>query len=177
MRVVSGELRGRRIVAPGGTATRPTTDKVREAVFNALGSLDLLHGSHVADLYAGSGALGIEALSRGAEHVVFVERDRSALTAMRENLADLGLEARAKVVPGDVMAMVASIDADVVFVDPPYEFDAWERLLSLIRAPFVVVESGRSLGDADLGSGDWEITRSKRYGRTWVTFLRRPEES
>ena len=88
MRVVAGELRGRRIDAPPGLDTRPTTDKVREAVFNALGSLDLIRDATVADLYAGSGALGIEALSRGAAHCTFVERDRTALRTLRGNLAD-----------------------------------------------------------------------------------------
>ena len=77
MRVVAGELRGRRIEAPPGGDTRPTTDKVREAVFNSLGSLDLVRDARVADLFAGSGALGIEALSRGASHCIFVERDRA----------------------------------------------------------------------------------------------------
>ena len=78
MRVVAGELGGRRLIAPAGTSTRPTTDRVREAIFNSLGSAGLLDGALVADLFAGSGAIGIEALSRGAERCVFVERDRTA---------------------------------------------------------------------------------------------------
>ncbi len=96
MRVVAGELRGRRIDAPPGNDTRPTTDKVREATFNALGSLDLVRDALVVDLYAGSGALGIEALSRGAAHCTFVERDRSALRTLRDNLAALGLDDRSR---------------------------------------------------------------------------------
>ncbi len=79
MRVIAGEFGGRRLVTPEGTATRPTTDRVREAVFNSLGSAGLLEGALVVDLFAGSGAVGIEALSRGAERCVFVERDRAAL--------------------------------------------------------------------------------------------------
>jgi 16S rRNA (guanine966-N2)-methyltransferase len=169
MRVVAGELRGRRIVAPDGATTRPTTDKVREAVFNALGSLGVVDGALVADLYAGSGAMGIEALSRGAEHCTFVERDRDALRALRANLSTLGLEARSRVTTGDVMAVASAIDADVVFADPPYDFAAWDRLLSLVRADLVVAESGREL---DLPAG-WRATRARRYGRTWVTFLER----
>ncbi|MGH9134562.1 MAG: 16S rRNA (guanine(966)-N(2))-methyltransferase RsmD [Ilumatobacteraceae bacterium] len=169
MRVVSGELRGRRIVAPAGRATRPTTDKVREAIFNSLGSLDVVAGSHVADLYAGSGAVGIEALSRGAQHCTFVERDRDALRALRANLETLGLVDRSRVVAGDVMAVAAAIDADPVFADPPYDFAAWDRLLGAVRARFVVAESGGELVAPD----GWEITRSRRYGRTWVTFLER----
>jgi 16S rRNA (guanine966-N2)-methyltransferase len=171
MRVVAGELRGRRIVAPAGESTRPTTDKVREAVFNALGSQGVLVDAHVADLYAGSGALGIEALSRGAAHCVFVERDRNALRALRENLSTLGLDDRSRVVTGDVLAVAASVVADVVFADPPYEFEAWERLLGVIRSSMVVAEAGHELA-APQG---WELTRSKRYGRTWVSFLVRTD--
>src|SRR5829696_7781962 len=89
VRVVAGELRGRRIVAPPGATTRPTSDRVREAVFNALGSLGVVDGAAVADLYAGSGAMGIEALSRGAASCTFVERDRDALRALRENIDSL----------------------------------------------------------------------------------------
>jgi 16S rRNA (guanine966-N2)-methyltransferase len=173
VRVVAGELRGRRIVAPEGSTTRPTTDKVREAVFNALGSLDLVVGAVVADLYAGSGAMGIEALSRGAAMCTFVERDRDALRALRTNIEALGLADRARVTGGDVFAVAAAIDADVVFADPPYDFEAWDRLLANVRAPFFVAESGQPLDDDAVAATGWRITRSKRYGRTWVTFLSR----
>ncbi|MDJ0770759.1 MAG: 16S rRNA (guanine(966)-N(2))-methyltransferase RsmD [Ilumatobacter sp.] len=175
MRVVAGELGGRLFEAPPGLDTRPTTDKVREAVFNALGSLDLVRDAAVADLFAGSGALGIEALSRGAAHCTFVERDRRALRTIRENLRQLDLADRSRVVAGDAAVLVGGLDVDIVFVDPPYEFDAWPELLRSTRAPFVVAEAGRSLdrvdGVAELDA--WEITRTKRYGRTWVTFLER----
>ena len=134
MRVVAGELRGRRIEAPPGTGTRPTTDKVREATFNALGSLDVVRDAVVIDLYAGSGALGIEALSRGAEHCTFIERDRAAIRTLRENLASLGLEDRAKVVPGDAFVFAKGVDADLVLADPPYGFDAWPELLAAVLA-------------------------------------------
>ncbi len=120
---VAGEFRGRRLVAPAGTSTRPTTDRVREATFNALGSRDLVVGAQVADLFAGSGAIGIEALSRGAEHCTFVERDRDALRALRTNLDTLGIADRSRVVTGDVLAVAAAVDADLVFADPPYDFD------------------------------------------------------
>ena len=105
MRVVAGELRGRRIEAPPGTDTRPTTDKVREATFNALGSLDLVRDALVVDMFAGSGALGIEALSRGAAHCTFIERDRTALRTLRDNIDVLGLTDKARVVPGDAMVL------------------------------------------------------------------------
>jgi 16S rRNA (guanine966-N2)-methyltransferase len=156
-------------MAPEGPATRPTTDKVREAVFNSLSSFDRLDGARVADLYAGSGALGIEALSRGAAHCTFVERDRSALRALKENLATLGLEGVSRVIVGDALVALPALAVDLVFADPPYDTDPWERLLALSPADLVVAESGREL-DPPPG---WEVTRSKRYGRTWVTFVER----
>ncbi len=172
MRVVAGELRGRRIEAPPGKDTRPTTDKVREAVFNALGSLDLIRDATVADLYAGSGALGIEALSRGAAHCTFVERDRSAVRVLRGNLAALGLDERSRVVTADASRAVVGLDVDVVLADPPYDFDGWSDLLGATSAAFVVAEAGRPLDDVDLPAA-WSAIRTKRYGRTWVTFFER----
>lgn len=172
MRIVAGELRGRLIEAPPGRDTRPTTDKVREAVFNALGSLDVVRDAVVADLYAGSGALGIEALSRGAAEVVFVERDRAALRVLRANLENLGLADRARVQHGDVLALAGRVSADLVLADPPYEFEAWGELLAKLDAGFVVAESGRSLEDLSDQDG-WRSVRAKRYGRTWVTFFER----
>lgn len=170
MRVISGELGGRKLVAPAGTTTRPTTDKVRQAVFNSLGSMGVIEGAVVADLYAGSGALGIEALSRGAERCVFVERDREALRALRENLQSLGLEPRSTVHATDVMAWVPAMrGVDIAFIDPPYAFDAWAQLLSLVDVGMVVAEADDPV-EAPEG---WEVTRSKRYGRTWVTTLER----
>lgn len=172
MRVVAGELRGRRLVAPLGDATRPTTDQAREAVFNSLRSLDVIEGALVADLYAGSGALGIEALSRGAAHVTFVERDRHALAAIRANLEALGLTGSATVVPMDVDAWLASGSGtrggfDLVFADPPYDFADWARLLGGVSAALVVAESGRALEPVT----GWEIRRAKRYGRTHVALV------
>lgn len=169
MRVVAGDLGGRRLVAPEGTSTRPTTDRVREAVFNSLSSAGVLEGALVADLFAGSGAIGIEALSRGAARCVFVERDRAALRALHENLDALDLVDRAKVLASDALSVAATIDADIVFADPPYDFDAWADLLDRVRADLVVAESGSSV-EAPEG---WVVTRDKRYGRTRVTFLER----
>jgi len=169
MRVVAGEFRGRRIVAPTTAATRPTTDRVREAVFNALSSLDVVVGATVADLYAGSGALGIEALSRGAEHCTFVEKDRAALTAIHDNIATLGLTGRTRVVSGDALIMSKGVDVDIAFADPPYGFDRWPALLANVQADFVVAESASEVA----APGGWEPVRVKRYGRTWVTFLQR----
>jgi 16S rRNA (guanine966-N2)-methyltransferase len=142
---------------------------VREAVFNSLTSAGVLDGAVVADLFAGSGAIGIEALSRGAARCVFVERDRSALRALDENLDSLDLRDRSRVVAGDAVSAAATIDADIVFADPPYDFDAWPELLTRIPGDFVVAESGAEIE----APGGWAIIRSKRYGRTRVTFLER----
>jgi len=169
MRVVAGELRGRKLVAPETASTRPTTDKVREAIFNALVSLDVLDGARVVDLYAGSGALGIEALSRGAEHCTFVERDRAALSAIHANIGNLGITGRCRVVNGNAVTMAPGIAADVAFADPPYDFDDWDALLAAVRAPLLVAEAPHPI-EPTAGS-PWEQGRVKRYGRTWVTFL------
>src|SRR5262245_59097778 len=170
MRVVAGEFRGRKLTAPSGGATRPTTDRVREAILNALNSLDVIVDSSVADLYAGSGALGFEALSRGAARCTFVESDRRALSAIHDNIASLGVSGRSRVVAGDVVAMLARVSCDVAFADPPYGFDDWGRVLVALDADLLVAEAQNAV-DAVNG---WEQQRVRRYGRTWVTFLGRP---
>lgn len=168
VRVVAGDLRGRRIESPVGDATRPTTDKVREAVFNALGSLDVVDGARVLDLFAGTGAMGIEALSRGAVHCVFVESDRAALAVLRSNIEALGLTQRSTVVAGDAHSLAMSHrSADIVIADPPYGYSTWSRLLDSVIAPFVVLESDREIGDVK----GWTTVRAKKYGRTHVSFL------
>lgn len=188
MRVVAGTLRGRKIVAPDGRATRPTTDRTREAMFNSLSSLGILEGAVIADLFAGSGALGIEALSRGAANCTFIESDGVALGVIRRNLRALGLEDRTRVIASRVESGVSSLtDLDIALVDPPYGYERWGDLLQGLEAVvrqdgFVVIESGSKV-DSDLGQeraseapqdrGAWTEIRSKRYGRTWVTFLQR----
>jgi len=168
MRVISGEYGGRRLVAPEGETTRPTTDKVRQAVFNSLSSMGVVDGAVVADLYAGSGALGIEAISRGAERCIFVERDRAALHALRDNIATLDIADRCTVHATDVMAWVPAMrNVDIAFIDPPYAFEGWSALLGLIDVGLVVAESDDPIDAPD----GWTQLRSRRYGRTWVTLL------
>ena len=189
MRVVAGELRGRRINAPLGKKTRPTTDKAREATFNALGSLGVVVGARVIDAFAGSGALGIEALSRGAEHCTFIERDREALEVLRENLETLGLVEKSTGVRGDVLTNIALVrNASLILADPPYEFKQWSQFLGEVACDLVVAESDRDMNDEINGevngvisgvNGEspaiigWEVTRVKRYGRAYVSFLQR----
>jgi 16S rRNA (guanine966-N2)-methyltransferase len=170
MRVIAGEYGGRKLIAPEGLSTRPTTDKVRQAVFNSLHSMGVVEDATVADLYAGSGALGIEALSRGAATCVFVERDRAALQALRANIKTLGLESRTKIVVADALAVAATLtDIDLALIDPPYTFDQWPELLAVLPAGLVVAESGREI-DAPEG---WAQLRTRRHGRTVVTTLER----
>jgi len=125
MRVIAGDARGRRLSAPRGLATRPTLARVRESMFSRLSVRLDFDGLRVLDLFAGTGALGIEALSRGAPHVTFVEAARAALTALRRNLDALGFAARARVLKSDVLRSLETLageDAqfDLVLLDPPY---------------------------------------------------------
>jgi 16S rRNA (guanine966-N2)-methyltransferase len=146
MRVVAGEFKGRRLVAPRGFRTRPTADRVREALFSMLGDVS---GARVLDLYAGSGALGIEALSRGAESAVFVERDRAALAALARNLEVTG--ARGEVRRQDVARFLARPEGtfDLLFCDPPYD-DAPAIADALAEAvPALAAEEARIVTESD----------------------------
>jgi 16S rRNA (guanine966-N2)-methyltransferase len=168
MRVVSGTAGGLRLKAPASPHTRPTTDKVRAAIFSSLESIDALDGASVLDLFAGSGALGIEALSRGAASATFVDNQRDAISVIEDNLASTRLEG-ATVACDDVLRFLRDgTRYDVAFVDPPYQFDGWDKVLATPFATTVVLESDR---DLDLGEG-WEVLRRKRYGGTVVTMAR-----
>lgn len=163
-------------MAPDGPTTRPTTDRVREATFNALGSLGAVEGATVLDLFAGSGALGIEALSRGAAQCTFVDIDRRARQAVEANLVACGLAGAAVVVASPAERYLADLERqglriDLALIDPPYDFDGWEALLAALPADLAVLETGRPI---DLPDG-WDCLRSKRYGRTHVTILERAE--
>jgi len=160
------------LLSPDGQDVRPTGDRVREAVFNALGSLGAVEGATVLDLFAGTGALGIEALSRGAAHVTFVEQARAALRTLEANLAALGLGARSRVVRADVTAVVAGLPAaDLALVDPPYAFDAWDDLVTALPVDLAVLESDRELVPPE----GWRVIRCRRYGATVVTFISRED--
>ena len=121
MRVIGGEFRSRRLRAVQGRATRPTPDRLRETLFDVLGPRVV--GAAFVDAYAGTGAVGIEALSRGAARCVFIESGRRAVEAIRENLRALGIEVRASVVAGKVVAALGRVEGDIVFLDPPYEME------------------------------------------------------
>jgi 16S rRNA (guanine(966)-N(2))-methyltransferase RsmD len=121
MRIIAGEFRSRRLKSIPGNATRPTPDRLRETLFDILAAR--VEGASFVDAYAGTGAVGIEALSRGAAHAFFLERNRAAVETIRENLKSLGLEARATVVPGPTLNALKTHGAGIVFLDPPYELE------------------------------------------------------
>jgi 16S rRNA (guanine966-N2)-methyltransferase len=175
MRIVSGRLGGRRLRAPAGDATRPTSERVREALFAILGPPP--EGAAVLDLFAGSGALGLEALSRGARSVTFVDSGRPALEALRANIAALGVEAQ--VAPTDVLTFLrrAAVPVDWAFVDPPYRSDLAVKTLELLGAwltddGVAVVEHDRRNPPLD-SHGSLIRTDSRRYGDTLIAFYRK----
>lgn len=169
MRIVAGRAGGRRLHAPPGNRLRPTSERVREALFAALGSMRAIEGAHVVDLFAGTGALGIEAMSRGAAAATFVDHDPRAVTAIRANLEATGLEGT--VVCSDAMRYLRTTTAafDLALVDPPYAFEGWAELLAALPAPLAALESDRPV-EVEPG---WEVVRTRRYGDSVVTLARR----
>lgn len=177
MRVIAGKWRGRPIAAPTGQATRPTSDRTREALFSMLvsriGSFEELR---VADIFAGTGALGIEALSRGAADVTFVEQDRVAVDVLRANLAKLGAT-------GDIRPQsVATLGAcqrpyDLLMFDPPYGSGGagalLERLTRLGWASAGAWTSVETARDEDASAGGWAVEAERVYGKAKLTLLRR----
>jgi 16S rRNA (guanine966-N2)-methyltransferase len=171
VRVIAGELGGRKLASVPGMQVRPTSDRVREAMFNSLESRGLVAGADVLDLYAGTGALGIEALSRGAARATFVDADRRSAEVVRANLARLGAEDRATVVISDAAAFVqrTAVTFDLALLDPPYRDDSWYPVLEALPAAAAVVESATS---PDPPAG-WAVLHHRRYGRTHVTLFER----
>jgi 16S rRNA (guanine966-N2)-methyltransferase len=174
MRVIAGELKGQRLVAPRGWRVRPTSDRVREAIFSALGDVS---GAAVLDLFCGTGALAVEALSRGAAGAVLVDHDtRPALG----NVERLGLRDRVELVRADVSRWLASTDAarfDLVFVDAPYRLADRVRQQLNTHLPRLLAEGGRAIVESGarrpLALDSLEPQRQRRYGGTDVTIYGR----
>jgi 16S rRNA (guanine966-N2)-methyltransferase len=175
MRIIAGLWRGHRLKAVRGPKTRPTSDRVREAWMAALGAR--LEGARVLDLFAGSGALGLEALSRGASEVVFVERGRNALRTLRSNIRLLGAEEQSVVRAGDAITFVRRLNQgefDLALADPPYDSGFAEELLKLFSEKGFAQElwvEHRSTEAMPLLRG----IRQRRYGDTTLTTLKRDE--
>jgi len=170
VRVVAGEFRGRRLAAPRGMRTRPTADRVREALFSMLGDVS---GARVLDLYAGSGALGIEALSRGAESAVFVERDPRAVAAIERNLESLGLQQEVRRQDAVRFLATAAGTYDLVFCDPPY--DSASRLAGPLTEwlPGVTSEDARIVTESDKRTPlelPFPLLTERSYGDTRIAI-------
>jgi 16S rRNA (guanine966-N2)-methyltransferase len=179
MRIIAGEWRGRKLRAPAGDATRPTADRTRETLFSMLLSrLGSFEGLSVADLFAGSGALGLEALSRGAASCLFVEQDASAIRALRANIAALRAQARCEVRAGSALTLgPAKAPLDLLLLDPPYgsgvgvvALDKLARLGWIGPASWVSLETAHEEAVAVKG---FAIEAERRVGKAKLTLLRR----
>ena len=179
MRIIAGEWRGRPIEAPPGGATRPTSDRVRETLFSMLASrFGSFEGLRVADLFAGSGALGLEALSRGAAHATFVESDRAAARIIQHNASRLGAAERVQLLSGSALALPRAAPFDLVFADPPYAPGSGATAVAAVLAAdwlapggWMSIETAR--GDPVDASG-LEVDSTRQVGRALITLLRRP---
>jgi len=181
MRIISGTSKGRKLVAPKGRTIRPTSDRVKESVFNILGKE--VEGKAVLDLFAGTGNLGMEALSRGALRTVFVEKAREALQIIQRNLLQCGLEGRSEVIPKDVYRAIGILKKrgesfDLIFMDPPYEKGWVRKTLEKLgshpihhRESILVIEHGRREPLPKTIYG-WEVIRQRMIGDTVISFLK-----
>ena len=177
MRVISGTARGLKLISPAGLDTRPTLDRVKEALFSML--TPALRDSSVLDLFAGSGALGLEALSRGCASAVFVDNSPEARAAAAKNLENARLTGRAEIISGDALKYLASRKEpfDIIFLDPPYGGGLYEKALSLIAQRDLLAPGGVIAVEWDAGvevpafPDRFERTRDRRYGRVSITLL------
>jgi 16S rRNA (guanine966-N2)-methyltransferase len=180
IRIIGGELKGRKLVTAPGIETRPTADRVRESIFNIIGAS--VGGALVLDLFAGTGALGIEALSRGAESVVFADNDKTALTALAKNIKACSLESRTNIIKWNILKNLKIIYAfpsafNLVFIDPPYNKNMIQRTLSNLAksrclengARVVIEHSPQEL--ISVIDQNFKISDQRRYGKTLVSFL------
>lgn len=178
MRIIAGQFRGRPLQAPPGQSTRPTADRVREALFSMLASrLGSLEGLRVADLYAGSGALGLEALSRGAAHATFVENDPKAQAAIKANAAKLGVSDKLRILGGSALALPRSEPFDLILADPPYAAGSGSAVAKAVAdagwlAPggWMSVETARGEPVDPL---DYALEVERGFGGAKITLLRR----
>ncbi len=184
MRIIAGELKSRKLAFPKTRMTRPMTDRAKETVFNILAGL--VPGKHILDLYSGSGSLGLEALSRGALDVTFVDHADAAIKVIQKNLQELALMPKARVIQGDVLRTIKKLEKEeslfsLIFVDPPYDQGLVKKTLieldrSAILAPFAQIVVGHSQQEELPNSLQaLEITRTKKIGQSYLSFLFRVE--
>ncbi len=171
MRVIAGEFKGRRLARPDDPRVRPVTDRLKESWFGVLG--ERIADASVVDLFAGSGALGLEALSRGAASVDFVEFSAPSLSALRANVASLGVASRVHVRRADVLRFVTRLEVgayDIALADPPFSTDHAERLVAIFRThPFAALLTLQHRADRPMGGDE-----TRRYGTHALTFLYAP---
>ncbi|HXF40850.1 MAG TPA: 16S rRNA (guanine(966)-N(2))-methyltransferase RsmD [Blastocatellia bacterium] len=181
MRVIGGKYRGRRLKTVEGLAVRPTSDRLRETLFNIIAPQ--IKDSRFLDLCAGSGAVGIEALSRGASHVTFVDQSRRACSAIQVNLDTIGITSKATIITKDAVSALKQLTStfDIIFFDPPYESDAYDRVLRELgrsdlpaRDAIVVVEH-RAKRPPEQIHGGLEIFRTVKQGESSLAFFRLAE--
>jgi len=180
MRIISGTSKGRKLATPKSQSIRPTSDRVKESIFNILG--EEVEGKLVLDLFAGTGNLGIEALSRGAKKAIFVEKGRKALQLIQRNITQIGLEGRVEIIPRDANRAIGILKGkgeifDLILMDPPYEKGLIKRtLIKLISHPIyhtgsiLVIEHDRREPMPDTLEG-WNLVRERRLGDTVISFL------
>lgn len=179
MRIISGKAKGMRLKAPKGYLTRPTGDRVKEALFNTIQGQEM--GARTLDLFAGTGALGLEALSRGASFVIFVENNSSALKILSNNIEKTGMQEQTKTVGADVLSFLKSYKGkpfDLVFMDPPYKYKNGEKILDLIAQNKLLNNSGHLIwematsGEEIHVSEEFQLLKKKQYGDTTLMFFK-----
>jgi len=182
MRIISGIAKGHRLFAPPGLNTRPTADAVRESFFNIIQNLTALDGCAVLDLFAGSGAVGIEALSRGAREAVFVDSSAKSLAVIKRNLEKTGLSAKARVIRSDALAAVKSLNGakfDLIYIDPPYETGLWLNALKCIADYGLLAQEGIAAAETAADTTDeetkdlpLELFKTAKYSSARILFFR-----
>lgn len=176
MRVIAGEYKGRKLQAPRNNDVRPTTDKVKEAMFSIL--MPYLEGASCLDLFAGTGGLGLEALSRGAEYCLFCDRERESIALVKENIRLCQAEKKSRVIFGDYMKALEKADRkfDIIILDPPYSSGIYEKCLTSIDKLDLLTDEGIIIAEhekyADLpeSTGNLVMLKEKRYGKTLLTL-------
>ncbi len=184
MRVISGSARGHKLKAPKGLTTRPTTDRIKESLFNILAPD--IYGCRFLDLFSGSGAIGIEALSRGAERAVFVDSDRNSLSVIKDNISAVKLEKKAEVIGCDVRTAIMRLSSDkalfdIIFMDPPYKKGYTQETLTYIAEQNILAPDGYIVAEIsseeEIPSSDGlELKRIKDYKTTKMVFFSHKED-
>ena len=179
MRVISGKVRGMKLVAPEGESTRPTLDRVKEAVFSML--LPYINEALVLDLFAGSGAMGIEALSRGAKKSVFVDSSEKAINCIKANINNARMAEDSLIIHSDFCKFLCEYSGafDIVFIDPPYEAGLYEKVFSLLASNNLISPDGLIIAEWDYENGignlpsEFELVKEKKYGRVGISVFKR----